>query len=125
MGRRRQKVAMLHRESAPFPPPEYTTPLSKGLRLQARLLRLQHKETKAQKAARSIPPGSGTTAVTVPACGKVRCGVSGFTFVLLGSPMDRDRVIKNLIRAAKNAMKQCAPTTDGINWQREGAWGEL
>jgi hypothetical protein len=57
MEQRRQKVAMLHKGSAPFPPPEYTTLLSKkGRSLQARLVRLQNKQNKAQKkAARSNP----------------------------------------------------------------------
>ena len=42
--------------------------------------------------------------------------------------MDRDRVIKKLVRAAKDAMKQpelCRPSTDGTNWRRSGVWNEL
>jgi hypothetical protein len=38
------------------------------------------------------------------------------------------RVIKKLVRAAKNAMKQLEfspPCTDGVTWRRSGAWDEL
>jgi hypothetical protein len=39
--------------------------------------------------------------------------------------MNRDRVIKKLVRAAKNAMKQpeFSPlSTDEITWRRSAAW---
>jgi|HubBroStandDraft_6_1064221.scaffolds.fasta_scaffold368127_1 hypothetical protein len=38
------------------------------------------------------------------------------------------RVIKKLVRAAKNAMKQLEfspPCTDGVTWRRGAAWDEL
>jgi len=35
------------------------------------------------------------------------------------------RVIRKLVRAAKNVMKECASRTDGITWSHGKAWDEL
>src|SRR5277367_767941 len=82
---------------------------------------------KQYRALLKNPPRSQrtTAVIAVLAC------VSRFSHFLVVSRrkvMDRDRVIKKLVRAAKNAMKQpefCAPSTDGIAWPRGAAWAGL